>query len=195
MTSAETSAVSFDPPVAERKGLTLRRLLAPFAVGIALLSAFLTFIVLTGLTPIEPTPDVVRSFYLLNAAAVLLLVGIIVREVIQMVLARRRGRAAARLHVQIVGLFSVIAVLPAVVVSIVANLTIERGFDRLFSGATRAVIQNSLSIASAYMQEHAQLIRGDIIGMANDIAGTQRLFDQDRRSFSELLTSNATSRN
>src|ERR1700750_1933402 len=112
-----------------------------------------------------------------------------------MVQARRRGRAAARLHVQIVSLFSVIAVLPAVMVSIVANITIERGLDRLFSGPTREVIQNSLSIASAYMQEHAQLIRGDIIGMANDIAGTQRLFDQDRRSFSQLMTSDAAARN
>src|SRR5262249_36118515 len=60
---------------------------------------------------------------------------------------------------------------------------------------TRAVIQNSLSIASAYMQEHAQLIRGDIIGMANDLARARPLYDQDRRSFRELLTSDATSRN
>jgi two-component system, NtrC family, nitrogen regulation sensor histidine kinase NtrY len=195
MTSAETSAVSFDPPVAERKGLTLRRLMAPFAVGIALLSAFLTFVVLTGLTPIEPTRDVVRSFLLINAATILLLVGIIVREVIQMVQARRRGRAAARLHVQIVGLFSVIAVLPAVMVSIVANVTIERGLDRLFSGPTKEVIQNSLTIARAYMQEHAQLIRGDILGMANDIAHARPLYDQDRRSFRDLLTSDAASRN
>jgi len=173
----------------------LLRLLVPFAIVVALLSAFLTFMVLTGLTPIEPTPDVVRSFYLLNAAAVLLLVSIIVREVIQMVQARRRGRAAARLHVQIVGLFSVIAVLPAVMVSLVANVTIERGFDRLFSGPTHEVIQNSLVIASAYMQEHAQLIRGDILGMANDIARARLLYDQDRRSFRELLTASATSRN
>jgi two-component system, NtrC family, nitrogen regulation sensor histidine kinase NtrY len=195
MTSAETSAVSFDPPLAERKALSLRRLLAPFAVGMALLSALLTFVVLTGLTPIEPTPKVVRTFLAINAGTILLLVVIIIREVIQMVLARRRGRAAARLHVQIVGLFSVIAVLPAVVVSIVANLTIERGFDRLFSGATRAVVQNSVKIAAAYVEEHAQLISGDILGMANDIARAQPLYFQDRRSFNELLTSDAAARN
>src|SRR6201993_5321548 len=195
MTSAETSAASFDPLLAERKGLSLRRWLARFSVGIALLPAFLAFVVLTGLTPIEPTRDVVRSFLAINAATILLLVGIIVREVIQMVQARRRGRAAARLHVQIVGLFSVIAVLPAVMVSIVANVTIERGLDRLFSGPTKEVIQNSLTIARAYMQEHAQLIRGDILGMANDIAHARPLYDQDRKSFRELLTANAASRN
>src|SRR5712672_3047659 len=195
MTSADTSAASFDPSFAEPKGWSLRRLLAPFAVGLALLSAFLTFVVLTGLTPIEPTREVVVSFLLINGATILLLVGIIIREVWQMIQARRRGRAAARLHVQIVSLFSVIAVLPAVLVAIVANVTIDRGLDRLFSGPTREVIQNSLIVANAYLHEHAQLIRGDILGMANDIAHARPLFDQDRATFRELLTASAASRN
>src|ERR1700716_1529389 len=94
MTSADTSAPSFDPSFAEPRRWPLRRLLAPFAVGFALLSACLTFVVLTGLTPIEPTRSVVVSFLLINAATILLLVGIIVREVWQLVQARRRGTAA-----------------------------------------------------------------------------------------------------
>src|ERR1700716_2103103 len=195
MTSADTSAASFDPSFAESKGWSLWRWLAPFAVGLALLSALLTFVVLTGLTSIEPTRKVVVSFLLINGATILVLVGIIIREVWQVMQARRRGRAAARLHVQIVSLFSVIAVLPAVLVAIIANVTIDRGFDRLFSGPTREVIQNSLIVAHAYMQEHAQLIRGDILGMGNDIAHARPLFDQDRKSFRELLTSSAASRN
>jgi two-component system nitrogen regulation sensor histidine kinase NtrY len=109
--------------------------------------------------------------------------------------ARRRGRAAARLHIQIVSLFSVIAVLPAVMVAIVANVTIDRGFDRLFSGPTREAIENSLSIARAYTNEHAQLISGDILGMANDIAHARPLYDQDRSTFRELLTAGAAARN
>src|SRR6266480_12404 len=195
MTTADASATQLDPSLAEPEGWSLRRWLAPFAVAIALLSAFLTFVVLTGLTPIEPKRDVVYSFLLINAATILLLVGIIVREVWKVVQARRRGRAAARLHVQIVSLFSIIAVLPAVLVAVVANVTIDRGLDRLFSGPTKEVIQNSLIVARAYMQEHAKLIRGDILGMANDIAHARPLFDQDRATFRELLTASAASRN
>jgi two-component system nitrogen regulation sensor histidine kinase NtrY len=56
------------------------------------------------------------------------------------------------------------------------------------------VIQNSLSIARAYTNEHAQLIRGDILGMANDIAHARPLYDQDRGTFRELLTASAGSR-
>src|SRR6267154_2931237 len=98
MTSADTSAASFDPSLAESRGWSLRRLLAPFAVGLALLSAFLTFVVLTGLTPIEPTREVVVSFMLINGATILVLFGIIVRDVWQVVQGLRRGLAAARLR-------------------------------------------------------------------------------------------------
>jgi two-component system, NtrC family, nitrogen regulation sensor histidine kinase NtrY len=196
MTSAETtSAPPFDPSLTDSGGGILRKWVAPFAVAIALLSAFLTFMVLSGLTPIEPTRQVVYSFLLINAATTFLLVAIIAREVWLVIQARRRGRAASRLHVQIVSLFSVIAVLPAVLVAIVANVTIDRGLDRLFSGPTREVIENSLIVARAYMQEHARLIRGDILGMTEDIARARPLYDQDRRSFQELLTANAAARN
>jgi two-component system, NtrC family, nitrogen regulation sensor histidine kinase NtrY len=195
MTSVDTSAAQFDPTLVEPRGRPLLRLLAPIAIGLALVSAFLTFVVLTGLTRIEPTREVAVSFILMNGATILVLVGIILREVWQVMQARRRGRAAARLHVQIVSLFSIMAVLPAVLVAIVANVTIERGLDRLFSGPTREVIENSLIIARAYMQEHAQLIRGDILGMAADIGRARPLYDQDRQSFREFLTASATSRN
>ncbi|MDB5504715.1 MAG: multi-sensor signal transduction histidine kinase [Tardiphaga sp.] len=195
MTSVDTSAPAVEPSSAELRTSPLRRLFVPFAVGLALLSACLTFVVLNGLTPISPTHTVVVTFLLINAAAVLLLVLIIAREVWKVVQARRRGRAAARLHVQIVSLFSVIAVIPAVLVSIVANVTLDRGLDRLFSGPTREVIGNSLIVANAYLHEHAQLIRGDILGMANDISHARPLFDQDRGTFLSLLTASAASRN
>ncbi len=194
MTSVDSSAAQFDPSLVEPKGRSFRRLLAPVAIGLALLSAAITFVVLSGLTSIEPTREVALSFILMNAATILVLVGIIFREVLQLTQARRHGRAAARLHVQVVSLFSVIAVLPAVLVAIVANVTIDRGLDRLFSGTTHTVIENSLTIARAYMRAHGDLIRGDIVGMANDIAHARPLYDQDRQSFTEFLTASAASR-
>jgi two-component system, NtrC family, nitrogen regulation sensor histidine kinase NtrY len=196
MTSADTASVQLDDPsLAPPKGWSVRRWLGPVAVALALFSAFLTFIVLTGLTPIEPKRNVVYGFLLINAATILVLVGIIVHEVWKVVQARRRGSAAARLHIQVVSLFSIIAVLPAVLVAIVANVTIDRGLDRLFSGPTREVIQNSLIVANAYLHEHAQLIRGDIIGMANDISHARPLFQLDPLSFRQMLTASAASRN
>jgi two-component system, NtrC family, nitrogen regulation sensor histidine kinase NtrY len=194
MTSVDTSAAQLDPSLVEAKGRSFQRLLAPIAIGLALLAAAITFVVLTGLTSIEPTREVALSFILMNGATILVLVGIIFREVLQLTQARRHGQAAARLHVQVVSLFSVIAVLPAVLVAIVANVTIDRGLDRLFSGTTHTVIENSLTISRAYMRAHGDLIRGDIVGMANDVAHARPLYDQDRQSFTEFLTASAASR-
>jgi two-component system nitrogen regulation sensor histidine kinase NtrY len=170
------------------------RVLGPIAVGLALLSALVTFVVLADLTPISPTHYVVVSLLLANAATVLLLLAIIVREVWQVVQARRSGRAAARLHVRIVGLFSIIAAAPAILVAIVASVTLDRGLDRLFSTRTRAAIENSLIVAEAYLRVNAEVARSDIMVMAFDIARTKPLFDQEPEKLKQFLTFQASVR-
>ena len=195
MTTADAADSTLEVANTETGRWPLRRILAAIAVALALISAFLTFVVLNGLTPIVPTHEVVVTFLLINIATIFLLLIIIGVEVWQLIQARRRGRAAARLHVQIVGLFSIIAMLPAMLVAVVANVTLDRGLDRLFSTRTRAVIENSLIVANAYLQEHARLIRGDILGMATDLVAARPLYDQDRESFRKYLTSNAAARN
>src|SRR6478609_4305153 len=175
-----------------RRGET--RILGPIAVGLALLSAFLTFIVLADLTPISPTHYVVVTLLLSNAATVLLLLGLIVREVWQVVQARRSGRAAARLHVRIVGLFSIIAAAPAIMVAIVASVTLDRGLDRLFSTRTRSAIENSLIVAEAYLRDNAQIVRSDIMVIAFEIGRTKTVFEQDPEKLRQFLTFQASVR-
>ncbi len=169
-------------------------LIGLLAVGVALLSALTTFLVLAGLTPIAPSHYVVITLLGVNTATVLLLLAIIGREVWHIVQARRRGRAAARLHVQIVGLFSVIAAAPAVLVAVVASITLDRGLDQLFSVRTRAVIENSLIVADAYLNEHAESVRADTSAMAIDVGRAKPLFDQDRDRFRQFFTAQASLR-
>ncbi|MGZ8299480.1 MAG: ATP-binding protein [Rhodoplanes sp.] len=169
-------------------------IVGPIVVGIALVSALVTFLVLAGLTPVVPTHNVVVSLLMVNGAAVFLLLGIIGREVWQILQARRRGRAGAQLHVRIVRLFSVIAAAPAILVAVVASVTLDRGLDRFFSERTRSVIANSLIVTEAYLTEHAQMLRGEIQAMAFDIARARPLFDQDRDRFRQFLTGQASVR-
>jgi len=170
------------------------RWLGPLAVGLALLSAFVTFIVLADLTPLLPTHNVVVTLLLVNAATVVLLLAIIVREVWQVVQARRSGRAGSRLHVRIVGLFSIIAATPAILVAVVASVTLDRGLDRLFSTRTRAAIENSLIVAEAYLRDHAQIVRSDIMVMAFDLARAEPIFKNDKEKLRQFLTFQASVR-
>jgi two-component system, NtrC family, nitrogen regulation sensor histidine kinase NtrY len=195
MTTAEAAAATLEISTAQPRMWSPRRIWALAAVLVAMSSAILTFVGLTGLAPIEPTQPVVVGFLFANAVSMTILLVIVGLEVFQVVKARREGRAASRLHVQIVALFSIIAALPAILVAVIANVTLDKGLDRLFSTRTRAVIDNSQSIARAYLNEHAQLIHGDVVSMANDLARARPLFDQDRQTYRFFLSQAARGRN
>ncbi len=163
------------------------RVLGLFAVFLALLSALATFLVLANLTPIVPTHDTVMALLLGNAATVLLLLGVIVREVWRVFQARRHGQAGSRLHVRIVALFSIIAAVPAILVAVVASVTLDRGFDRLFSAQTERMIQNALIVANAYLREQAGIVRADTIAVAIELNRAKPMFDEDRDEFKKFI--------
>src|SRR3982074_342515 len=122
------------------------RMLGSITVTVALLSATVTFLVLAGLTPVAPTHQVVVTVLAVDALAALLLVAVIGAERWQIVQARRHGRAGARLHVRIIGLFSVVAAVPAILVAVVASITLDRGLAPLFSTRIQSVIETSLTV-------------------------------------------------
>ena len=165
--------------------------LAPIVVVLALVSALVTFLVLTGLTSISPTHDVVVSVLLANATMVLALVGLVAWEIWGLIRARRRGRAASRLHVRIGLLFGIVAVVPAILVAVIASITLERGLDRWFSERTRGIITDAAGIAQSYLREHAFGIRADIAAMADDLARLRNVYDENRERFRQILTTQA----
>jgi len=172
----------------------ISRALGLAAVALALLSAVLTFVVLAGFTPIAPTHEVVVTLLLANTVTVFLLVLVIARELWGVVQARRRGRAASRLHVRIVALFSIIAAVPVIAVAVAASVTLHRGLDRLFSQQTQSLIENSLIVADAYVREHVQFVRADSIAIAIELARAKPLFDQSREQFHQFLAVQASIR-
>ncbi|WP_029355939.1 PAS domain-containing sensor histidine kinase [Bosea sp. 117] len=168
--------------------------LAPLAVLVALVTALISFIILIGITPLVPSQEVVVTVLCLNGVMSLVLIGIIGREIWRIVKARRRGRAAARLHVRVVALFGIVAVVPAILVALLASITLDRGLDRWFSVRTRAIVDNAVSVAQTYVREHAYSIRGDILSMARDLQRIRPLWDQDRSRFRQAMTAQAAVR-
>ena len=168
----------------------------PTAVAAALLSALTTFLVLADLTFVSPTYNVVVTLLAVNFVTVVVLLALIGREVWHIVQARRRGSAGARLHVQILGLFSVIAVVPVVLVAVVASINLDRGLDRQFLIRTHAVIENSVIVSQAYLNEHERSIRAETNAMAIDVAQARSQFDQDIDRFRrQFFTTQALLRN
>jgi two-component system nitrogen regulation sensor histidine kinase NtrY len=162
------------------------------AVLSALASALATFLILAGATPILPTHNVVVWVFLLNGVLIALLLGIVAWQARKLVRERREGAAAAGLHVRIVGLFSLVAVLPAILVAAVATVTLERGLDPWFTGALKDLMTNTVSIARSYRELQCRTLARETQLMAADLNRAKILYDADRNLFREFMNSRAT---
>jgi two-component system nitrogen regulation sensor histidine kinase NtrY len=161
------------------------------AVLSALTSALATFLVLAGATPILPTHNVVVWVFTLNGVLIAVLLGIVAWQTRKLVRERRAGAAAAGLHVRIVGLFSLVAVLPAILVAGVATVTLERGLDPWFTGALKDLMNNTVSIARSYREMQCRTLARETQLMAADLNRAKVLYDADRNLFREFMNSRA----
>ncbi|RAI00586.1 PAS domain-containing sensor histidine kinase [Acuticoccus sediminis] len=164
-------------------------------IPLALIAVAGTFLTLTGMTPIEPTSTVIVVALVINGILVTLLLGGVAYEVSKLWRARSAQRAGARLHVRIVALFSIMAVMPAMLVALVATLTLSRGLDRWFEERIQAMVVNSVKVADAYVGEHARAMTGDLLAMARDLDRAKNIYDLEPTRFDSLFQVQTALRN
>ncbi|CAN1721361.1 Nitrogen regulation protein NtrY [Hyphomicrobium sp. 1Nfss2.1] len=138
-------------------------------VLLSLVSAFATYLILTGLTPIPPRNEVVLGVLALNIVLIVAMIALLTWQVLGLARAWRKRTPGARLHIRIVGLFSIIAALPTILLAVGATVTFARSLDGWFATSTRAIVLSSRDVANAYLDEHGQVIRTDIVNMARDL--------------------------
>src|SRR5579871_5059492 len=161
------------------------------AVVLAIVSAATTYLILVGLTPLDPTPEVDVAAAWVNGGLIGFLILLVAWELTNLVLARLRGRAAARLHERIVLLFCAVAVVPAVLLASVASLTLGQGFDSWFSPVTQRIVNSSFAIAQAYAQNQEDQLRFDLGSVKSALEGSPDLLASDPTAFRALLSSAA----
>src|ERR1700692_898439 len=147
----------------------LRRKIAIALAAAALASGIATYLALTGAPPFGPRPAVVLSLLNLDLVLLLLLAALVAKRLVEVWAERRRGLAGSRLQVRLVGLFSLIAVLPTIIVAVFSYLFFSFGVEAWFSDKVRTAISESAALAAAYVKEHQQAIRADALAMATDL--------------------------
>ncbi len=160
-------------------------------VILSLVSGLATYLILTGLTPIVPRNDIVLAVLLINVVLIVAMIAVIGWQAIGLAKAWRDKEAGARLHIRIVGLFSIIAALPAILLAIGATTTFSRSLDSWFTSRTREIIANSLDVANAYLEEHGQVIRTDIVNMAKDLDDAADTLRNDPEQFRSQVLAHA----
>lgn len=152
---------------AERAGLG-RKLAIALTVA-ALAACVATYIALTGSPPFGSSPT--NILLLLNVDLILLLAlgAVIARRIVEIWAERRRGSAGSRLHSRLVVLFSAVSAAPAIIIAVFSALFFNIGVESWFNDRVRTAVKESLAVAEAYLAEHQNVIRGDILAMANDL--------------------------
>ncbi len=173
------------------EGRRVSRFFGLLTVLTAVVTSVVSFLILTGQTSIQPTQAVVRLAEIVNGLIVLLLVGIVAYEAAGIWIARRRGRAAARLHVRIVLLFSFIAAMPAILMIVIASVTLSKGLDRWFGARTQAIIDTSRAVAQAYVQEHSRMLGLDLLAIAGEFNRVTPDINANATAISSYLSNQA----
>ena len=173
----------------------LGRKLAVLLTVVALLSAIATYAAFTGMSPIGTDTRTVLILLQIDLVVFLLLGLVVARNLVGLWMERRRGQVGSRLHTRLVVLFSLIALAPAIIVSVFSAFFFNYGMENWFSERVRTAIIDSRAVADAYLKEHQQVIRGDILSMARDLDRALPIMDGSPRQFRRILAAQGLVRN
>ncbi len=163
-------------------------------VVLSVVSALATYLILTGLTPIAPRDDVVVSALFINVVLLVVMFAVIAWQAFGLWRAWRAKIPGARLHIRIIALFSITAALPAILLAIAATTTFARALESRFTARTQAIIESSVDVAKAYLAEHGQVIRNDIVNMARDLDAAADTVEGDSPRLERLALAQANLR-
>ncbi|HEV7278096.1 MAG TPA: PAS domain-containing sensor histidine kinase [Devosiaceae bacterium] len=182
------------PPLFRGTSKQAVRTLGLFVVLLSVIVSSASFLIMTGATDIEPTPEVWTLIWIVNGLLVLLVIALVLTEATLLLQARFRREAGAGLQVRMVTMFAVVAAVPAALVAVVATISLNQGLDQWFSERTRTMVESSRLVARSYMLEHAQVLRDDIIWVATELEQARDTYESDPVRFQRILTALAVTR-
>ena len=159
------------------------------------LTGLVTFLLLTGVTPIKPTEAIIDGLIFANSVLVLLMGAMIAGQIFYLFIERRRGTAGTGLHIRLISLFSMVALMPAILVAVFAAVTLNRGLDAWFSERTRAIVESAASVADAYVQNASEATRTDLANISTDLVQQLPAFNNDRPVYLQRVARHAAIRN
>lgn len=174
----------------------IRAWMLELTVGlIALITAVGSYLVLSGVAPVDPSASNVSILLIVNITLALVLVGAIAWRLYDLSRTRGSGVAGAQLHVRMVMIFAAIAIVPTVLVALFSAVILNLGINSWFSDKVRTAIENAASVAQAYVSEHKQSIQSDVLALAADVNRQLVMAVSEPATFQEYLIQKTEDRN
>ena len=109
--------------------------------------------------------------------------------------AERGGLGSGRLHVRLVALFSVIAVVPTVLVAIFASVLFQSGLEFWFSNRARSMLENTVQVARTSYDREVERVANETVTMGGDVSGYLRQVSIDDPAFAKPFSQQVLYRN
>lgn len=172
--------------------LSLSRNVAVFLAVAAVASCVATYVVLT-----RRSADINTVYWLLNLDLVLLLLlgTVISRQLVKIWSEKKRGVAGSRLHIRLVLAFSVMAAAPAILMAVFSSIFLYFGVQAWFNDRVSTAVNESLAVAQAYLNEHREVMRADVMAMAYDLNRESRHLDENPQVFAQIMQTQSNLRN
>ena len=174
-----------------RLGRRVAVILAVASLG----SALVTYAALTGSLPIFADPRALLILLNVDLVLFLALGAIVAGRVARIWIARRRGSPGSKLHSRLVLWFSLIALAPAIIVSVFSAVFFSLGVQAWFSDRVQTALDEASIVAESYLREHQKVIRGDILAIARDVNRAAPRLWAEPAKFNEMMAAQGLLRN
>lgn len=162
---------------------------------IGLLSGLATYASFSSIPPFGNEPQTLRILLIVDLFILFLLFSITTIRIVSILIGRRKGLAGSKLHVRLIMIFGLLATVPAVIMTIFSVFFFHFGVQTWFSDRVSTAVNESLAVAEAYLHEHQQIIRADILAMANDLDRQAELFMNNQKAFNSIMKTQSSLRN
>lgn len=194
-TSRHDTSNGLDDRISFLKVWVSERTLAYLSVFVAVLLGVLTFALLSSESFLNEESELVGLLVGVDLVSIAILVVFVGRQLFRLIGERRKRLAGYQLHWQLVTLFGLITVLPSLVLVLFTYFVLDVSLRGWFSDRISTAVEESVTVADAYLEEHILSVRGQILSMANDINRESSTLSGNRRQFDAFLTNQARGRN
>jgi two-component system, NtrC family, nitrogen regulation sensor histidine kinase NtrY len=159
------------------------------------ISGFATYAALTETPPFGNDPDTVIWLLNIDLVLMVMLLALIMRRFAKLLSGRKRGIAGSKLQMRLVVIFSIMAAAPAIIMAVFSTFFFHFGVQAWFSDQVKTAVYESQAVAESYLEEHQQVIKADILAMANDLDRQAFLYYENNQAFDRLIETQSLLRN
>ena len=174
---------------------TLSNRIVSLLLILGTISGLLTYASLVNVPPFGKSSSGLIVMLNIDLIILLTLLVLVSRRLIALYNKRRKGIVGSSLHIRLVSIFSMLAAVPAILMAVFSVGFFYFGIHGWLDERVRTAIEESEAVADAYLNEHRQLIRSDILAMANDFNRQSQLLMNNPDAMQKMVQTQSFLRN